>query len=612
MTASYQKDYPRPMFVRKDWTNLNGEWDFAFDDDLAGWRKGWANEFPKGLSIRVPFTYETEMSGIGDETHHPAVWYHRTLILPVIDPEKERQLLHLEGCDYETEIYVNGVFIKRHTGGYARISADITDAVREGENDIVVAARDSMDTSQPRGKQRWWPVSVGCWYVQTTGIWKTVWTERVGAVRIDSVKITPSVLDARIEFEFAIEGASPDLTVEAVLKESSEIKEALIAGHSYRTDDGYTGRTVTRCAVSAADRRTSATLYMQGEDHRGWGLHTWKPGDPYLYDLEFYLRRDGEILDEVRSYVGFRDVSCEKGNVCLNGAPLYQRLILDQGYWPESGLTPPSEEALIEDIDKTLALGYNGVRKHQKVEDERYLYWADVKGLLVWSEMAAAYDFTDDAVQQFTEQWMEIVRQNYNHPSIITWTPFNESWGFRQLRARKDEQAFADGIYYLTHAFDRNRPVIGNDGWEQTKTDVVTWHNYEESGDVLYERYHDHLPEILDNTLYHTGNRKAFASDHPYEGQAVLVTEFGGIAFSSESGWGYGNQVKDEETFLARFDKVTTAIKKLPYVSGYCYTQLTDVQQEVNGLLDENRNYKINPEKIREINLRKVGVRFRE
>ena len=594
------------MFMRKDWELLDGEWDFAFDDSLEGRRKGWAESFPTGLKINVPFSYETELSGIGDTSHHPAVWYHRTVDLAPLDGS-HRQILHIEGSDYETEVFVNGIYCGSHKGAYSRYSVDISGAVREGANDIVIAVSDSKDRSQPRGKQRWLDDSYGCWYVQTTGIWKSVWTERVSAVRIDGVKITPSITDSRIDFVFEIEGASDELTVEAVLSESASDyadRDGIESGSF-----GISGKRLTSVTVPASLKRTKASIHMDGEVHRGWGMHTWTPEDPYLYDLEFILRRGDEILDRVYSYVGFREYGIRNGNVLLNGVPLYQRLILDQGYWPKSGLTAPSEDALIEDIDKTLAMGYNGVRKHQKVEDERFLYWCDVKGLLVWSEFGAAYEFSDDAVQDFTEQWMEALRQNYNHPCIAAWTPFNESWGFRQIPVRKDQQAFADGIYHLTHAFDPQRPVIGNDGWEQTDTDIVTWHNYEESAELIFERFGARFDDVASGRLYVNGKKSAFADGHGYEGQPVMVTEFGGIAFATGSGWGYGSLMNSEEEFLKRFDDVTTAIKKLPFVTGYCYTQLTDVQQEVNGLLGADRNFKFDPEKIREINLRKVGMR---
>jgi beta-galactosidase/beta-glucuronidase len=303
-----------------------------------------------------------------------------------------------------------------------------------------------------------------------------------------------------------------------------------------------------------------------------------------------------------------REITIDGPNVLLNGTPLYQRLILDQGYWKDSHLTPPDEEALVTDIDKILALGYNGVRKHQKTEDERFLYWADVKGLLVWSEMAAAYEFNDRAAASFTREWMEIVRQNYNHPSVITWTPFNESWGVGRIKTDAAQQRFTQAIYYLTKSFDPCRPVICNDGWEHTISDIVTLHDYEEKGEDFLDRYLEHMEEILGNTIYHNKSKSAFADGFAYRGQPLILSEFGGIAFNSgNSGWGYGNKVNSPEEFIKRFDAITTAIKRLDIFCGYCYTQVTDVQQEINGLLDSERNFKVDPKIIKEINLRKVS-----
>ncbi len=339
-----------------------------------------------------------------------------------------------------------------------------------------------------------------------------------------------------------------------------------------------------------------------------WGVYTWSPENPRLYDICFFLHDGNGTPDEVRSYFGMREIRVEGEHILLNGQPLYQRLILDQGYWEKSHLTPPDEEALIEDIDKIQALGYNGVRKHQKIEDERFLYWCDVKGMLVWSEAPAAYEFSDEAVSEFVKEWTDIVRQNYNHPSIITWVPFNESWGIPRVKDNREQQHFTESVYHLTKSMDKFRPVIVNDGWEHTVSDIITLHDYEEFGEILKNRYVRYEKEILAGEVYHCGFKSAFANGYSYRGQPVIISEFGGIAFAGQgSEWGYGSAVDTKEAFLKRFDAVTTAIKEIPYVCGYCYTQVTDVQQEINGLMDIRRNFKVSPDKIKEINERQVG-----
>ena len=580
----YIPDYPRPQMVRTDWVNLNGKWDFAFDDQNAGEKLGWQKGFEKQYDIEVPFTYETKMSGIGREEPHEHVWYAKTLN---VKPHDGRVLLHFEGSDYHTRAFVNGQLVGEHFGGYARFSFDITDYVTEGENQLVVHIEDTFSRNQPRGKQRWIPENFSCFYVQTTGIWKTVWLEYAPAVRITNLKITPDMAAESVHIEAQVSADCDDLTVCA--SASFDGKEA--------------GRTVAsvRNGVAKLEVNVECRLIHQ------WGVMRWSPNNPNLYDLDIQLLCGDKALDTVGSYFGMRAVTITGDRVLLNGAELYQRLILDQGYWLDSHLTPPSEAALIEDIDKIMQLGYNGVRKHMKVEDERFLYWADVKGLLVWSEFPATYTYTDEAVQNFTREWMEVVRQNYNHPSIITWTPFNESWGVPDIATEKEEQEFTKSIYYLTKAFDQMRPVITNDGWRHTISDIVTLHDYEESGEYFYKYYTEHKDAFLANERpYHAGGQfYAFADGYKYEGQPIIISEYGGIAFNNgEEGWGYGNKVADKEAFIKRFDAITSAVKALDYCCGFCYTQVSDVQQEINGLMDMERNFKIDPEIIAEINKR--------
>jgi len=535
--------------------------------------------------ITVPFTYETKMSGIGDETRHDYVWYENKFEVDEAGLNK-RLMLHFEGVDYIAKVYVNGSLVGTHKGMYSRFSFDISPYIKAGENLLVVKAEDSFNPGIPRGKQRWKNENFGCWYVQTTGIWKSVWLEYVGDTYIKEIKATPCMSDKKIIFDILTAGEIEEngYTLEAIVK--------------------YKDMTINSSICQVVKGNAHMEIFLERMDLFEWGLFTWSYQHPDLYDVEFKLKKNEKIEDEVYSYFGMREIKIEGDKVLLNGEPLYQRLILDQGYWKDSHLTPPNEEALIKDIDAVMAMGYNGVRKHQKTEDERFLYWCDKKGLLVWSEVGAAYRFDDEAVNDFTNQWMEIVRQNYSHPSIITWTPFNESWGIGGVKNNRTHQHFTEAIYHLTKCFDPYRPVIVNDGWEHTCSDIITLHDYEEKGDVFFERYTQCKDEILSGDMFHCGFRSAFAKGFKYEGQPIIISEFGGIAFNEDGGWGYGNKVKDEKDFIARFDSITSAIKKLPYVCGFCYTQVSDVQQEINGLLDEERNYKVDPKIIKEINER--------
>jgi len=561
----------------------------------VGETEKWFDSFPGMLQIEVPFTYETKRSGIGDESRHDHIWYHRTVQVDAAKLASNNYVIHFEGSDFITKLWVNGQFAGSHRGGYARFSFDVTALVHGGENSITVKVEDSFDMQQPRGKQRWHSKSYGCWYVQTTGIWKTVWTEYVPKYSLSHVKMTPNMEQSCLELEYNVN--APETCFDGQL--------------AVETTVTYDGSFVSKTSLALSSDRVTSQIDLSVKTPEGFLHHTrkWSPENPCLYDIEFRLLKDGQVLDTVGSYFAMREIRISRNQILLNGMPLYQRLILDQGYWKDSHLTPPSEEALIEDIDKIHALGYNGLRKHQKVEDERFLYWCDVKGMLVWSEVAAAYSFSDYAVSEFITEWLEIVRQNYNHPCIITWTPFNESWGVNQIKTKAEQQHFTEAVYHMTKSIDPNRPVIVNDGWEHTVSDIITLHDYESSAARFLERYTQYKDAILSSEVSHNGEFTAFANGYGYRGQPIIISEYGGIALQNDdSGWGYGDKAQDKEEFIRRFDEITTAIKELPYVCGFCYTQVSDVQQEINGLMDMERNFKIDPSVIKEINTRQVGA----
>lgn len=582
-TKMYIKDYPRPQFVRESWDSLNGDWEFRFDDGNVGEKEKWYEEFEGDLKIMVPFTYETKASGIGEEAFHPHIWYHRLLEVPK-EQERKRIILHFQAVDYIAKLWVNGTYVGQHQGGYAAFSFDITSYIQFGQsNSLIMKVEDSQSCTQPRGKQRWVDNNFECFYVQTTGIWQSVWLEYVAESYIKSVKMTPDLDSQSVRFEYHTHG---------------ELKQGQLR---LETRISYKGKILKQTALIVDRPWLQLEVDLLHEANGPWKVSTWSPQNPNLYDVEFVLFKDDVVIDQVYSYFGMRKISIEKGKVLLNNTPIYQRLILDQGYWPDSQLTPPSEQALIEDIDAILAMGYNGVRKHMKIEDSRFLYWCDVKGLLVWSEMAATFEYNDEAVETFTKEWIEIVRQQYNHPSIITWVPFNESWGVMQILTNRKQQKFTEGIYHLTKSMDPNRPVITNDGWEHTVSDILTLHDYVESGTEFLRNYADKSP-IVNNELSFNKWKYALAQGYTYRGQPIIISEFGGIAFQTDKGWGYGNQVVTEEAFIERFRSITQAIKNIDYICGYCYTQVTDVQQEMNGLLTEDRKPKIPLEIIKEIN----------
>lgn len=586
MEHKYIAGYPRPQFVRDAWQSLDGPWEFSFDDLGEGMSNQWHQGLPATHEIIVPFTYETKASGIAEESFHARVWYQRSFTVPD-EYENQSIILHFQAVDYKASVWVNGSLVGSHTGGYAAFSFDISDYVdRKGENRLVVQVEDSHSRAQPRGKQRWIKDNFGCWYVQTTGIWQSVWLEFVSPAYVSKVHMTPDIDTGTIAFDYHIVG------LEAYAPNTLQLT----------TKIWLNGKPIRQSTSAISENQLSLSYDLLSPEAGEWQIALWHPNHPNLYDVELLLYNSQGVIDHVFTYFGMRKISTYNGKVLLNNMPIEQRLILDQGYWTDTHLTPPSEEALIEDIDKTLAMGFNGVRKHQKLEDARYMYWCDRKGVLLWSEMAATYQFNAEAVNTFTKEWLEVVDQHYNHPCIVTWVPFNESWGIMNILTSRKQQQFTEGIYHLTKAIDATRLVIVNDGWEHTVSDIITLHDYEESGAAFTARY-EKQADILSNAITFNQHKYAFSKGYAYKGQPIMISEYGGIAFTDEKGWGYGNQVKTEAEFIDRYARITGAIKNTPYISGYCYTQITDVQQEVNGLLKENREPKLAMDVIRSINL---------
>lgn len=572
-------NYPRPQLVRNNWQNLDGEWDFVFDDENIGEKEEYFNKFPKGKKILVPFTYETELSGINDEKVHENIWYSNIIKL---NKDNQRKLIHFEGSDFITKVWVNGKFVGKNIGGYHRFSFDITEFIVEGNNNITIKVEDSLSKSQPRGKQRYIHENFKCWYVQTTGIWKTVWIETLPSDYITYIKNTPLYDEAKLELELNTNISQEKVNeyeVETLIKFNDEV----INVQRNKLDDS-----VYKYSMNICKDDTSK-------------IKEWSMDNPNLYDIVYRLYKNAVLVDEVSSYFGVRKISIEGNKILLNNQELYLRMILDQGYWKESHLTPPSEDALLKDLEIVKRFGYNGIRKHQKIEDERFLYYCDKLGILVWSEMANCYDYNNKSIEYFTNEWIEVVKQNYNHPSIITWVPINESWGIKEVVLNVNEQNFANSLYYLTKAIDSTRPVISNDGWEHTISDIITIHDYKQDPNLLFSEYNDPEKAILNNLKPYNTIHKLFSSGYSYNGQPVVMSEYGGISLNSEKGWFYGKHVANEDEFLERFEGITNAIKQTDYICGFCYTQLTDVQQEINGLVYENRENKFSEKAIKRI-----------
>jgi beta-galactosidase/beta-glucuronidase len=571
-------EYPQPQFQRELWMNLNGAWEFEYDDQNAGLDEHWADGKRRfSRTILVPFCPESKRSGIGDTSFHPWVWYRRSFTIPR-EWKGLRVLLHFGAVDYRAMVWVNGRVAGQHEGGHTPFRFDITNLLNAGANTVTVRAEDPpTDRTIPRGKQYWEPQSSGIFYTRTTGIWQTVWLEAAGDSYLERVRMTPQ-LSGAVRFQARILRPRAGLELRATVR----FKDEIVAAGQARAD----GATAALGLEITGPRR-------------------WSPGSPNLYDVSFELRRGDEVLDRVASYFGFRSVSAESGRVLLNGSPVYLKMVLDQGYWPDTILTPPSDDAIQFDIKAAKEMGFNGARKHQKVEDPRFLYWADRLGFLVSGEMANAYLFDEDYAARFTREWIEAVERDYNHPSVIMWVPINESWGTPDLRAAQ-QQFHLKALYTLTKSLDPTRLVVDNDGWEHVDTtDLMALHDYARNGERLYERYKD-LGKS--GATLPSNARVALLPGYAHQGAPILLSEFGGIAFIPpgavvpKGSWGYSGVEPTAESALARLRSLYDAIARIPAFAGVCYTQLTDVEQEVNGLLTYDRKMKFDAAAVRTIN----------
>ncbi len=588
------RGYPRPLLVRREWTSLDGAWDFALDPD-ARWNAPADVEWSR--TITVPFAPETSASGVGETGFYRACWYRRTL--PPVRPRPgTRLLVHFGAVDYAATVWLDGELLATHEGGYLPFTVDVTAHARAGGPcELVVRAEDDPhDLAKPRGKQDWLVDPHSIWYPRTTGIWQPVWMEPVPETAIGRIAWTPNLERWEIGLETRLVG---------VQRDGLRLHVRLTVGDLVLADDTY--------AVLAGEVTRRIALSDPGiDDFRNELL--WSPLSPTLISATLELvAGDGTVLDEVRSYTALRSIGIQGDRIVMNGRPIYLRLVLDQGYWPTTGLTAPDDAALRRDVELAKAMGFNGVRKHQKIEDPRYLYWADRLGLLVWEEMPSAYRFTRVAIARLTAEWLGALDRDYSHPCIIAWVPFNESWGVPNLPDIAAQRHFVEALYHLTKTFDPTRPVIGNDGWESLATDIVGIHDYAEEPDKIARRYasEEALPNLFRRAR--PGGRLLVIAGHRHRGQPLVLTEFGGVVFApGRSGtWGH-SRAESQDAFARRYATLLETVRDLSVFSGFCYTQFADTYQEANGLLDADRNPKIPIEDIRLATRGPVSARQQE
>lgn len=556
---------------------LDAQWDFAFDDLDRGIKEKWFTGLIKQHVINVPFSYQTQMSGIHVQAYHPVVWYQKIVQLKNL----KTTLIHIEKSDYETDLWINGMHISNEAGGYHRITADISNALVEGDNLIVVRVKDTWDTQQPRGKQRWKKESFDCWYVETTGIYQSVWLEFVDTTYVKKSILEPRNENYMVDVTYEIAGWMEHHIFEIMIMYDDHI----IACHKEK--------------LKSAQGTCSISIKSHVDKFK---LLTWNDQHPHFYDIIFTIKDGEKLLDEAKSYVTMRSWKANNRTLYLNDEPVYLKMILDQGYWPESGLTAPSIEDLINELILIKKMGFNGIRKHQKIEDERFYYYADLLGIYVWLEMPSAYEFSDLMMERMTDEWFKIVKQHRHYGSIMAYVLFNESWGIPHVSTNQNEQSFTSSLYHLTKSLDPSRFVISNDGWEHTLSDIITIHNYVSEGIQLTEMYDDLIGLLNGNRVIKTKVRDIFAQGYHDQGQPIVFSEYGGVAFIQDVGWGYGNKVDSKEAFKLRLTHLTQAIIQNQHISGYCLTQFTDVEQEVNGLLTPQREPKLGFDDYQKIN----------
>ena len=580
MTMIPRCEHPRPDRRRSDWINLNGTWDFEMDNGLCGVFKRFYERDSLAGKITVPFSPESVLSGVGYTDFINAVWYRRDIDIPA-EWRGRRVIFHIDACDYATTLYVNGREVGKHRGGYTSFQFDITDYLREDGNYVTVYAEDDVRSErQVSGKQSHALYSKGCHYTRTTGIWQTVWMEAVEPAYAKGYRAFANISAPSVALEVAVSDAS--------------------VGGVLRVKASYNGKPMGEASADIASLSPTVTIALAE-------AHLWEPGCGRLYDLTFEVEKDGRV-DVMEGYFGLREVALtRKYGLQINGKTVFGRFVLDQGFYPDGIITAPSDEALIFDIKASMDCGFNGARLHQKVFEPRFLYHADRMGYMVWDELGNwGLDTTlADNIYNILPEWLEEVERDFSHPSVIGWCPTNETW---DAHGRQQCNALMDMIYDVTKAQDKTRPVITSSGSYPTeRTDVHDVHDYEQDPETFRFNYSKIKEGIVNDQLTRANPKRQISKTH----LPIFVSEYGGIKWvvgEDPAAWGYGKAVKSEEEFLARLEGLTDVLLDNEDIFAYCYTQLTDVEQEQNGVLTYNRQFKFPAEKYAAIFGKKAAI----
>jgi len=567
-------EYPRPDRARERWLNLNGAWEFDLDPGRSGISRGLADPSRKlAGEIIVPFCPESRLSGIGERDFMPGVWYRRPFRVPE-EWAGMRVMLHFGAVDYLARVWVNGKEVGGHRGGYVPFAFDITDVLVRGENVLTVCVEDDTRSPlQPSGKQSDRYESYGCIYTRTTGIWQTVWLEPVPAAHVRRLAITPNLAGGTLRIDAHTTTAAHGGRVEIVATADGQR-----VGHAEAVVTGN----VAQAEVHLSDVRA------------------WSPADPFLYDLAVTLHMPDGTSDAVTSYAGLRSLGIDGPALVLNGKRQFQRLVLDQGFYPDGIYTAPTDDALRRDIEISLGLGFDGARLHMRVFEPRFLYWADRLGYLVWGEFPNwGLDHANPAALARVEtEWLEALTRDYSHPSIVGWCPFNET-------PTSQDPDLLRLIYRATKLADPTRPCIDTSGYVHVETDVYDAHCYEQDPEKFASYFR---PFAEGGDVWHNFPKH----DAPWRGQPYFISEYGGIWWNpgqmDDTSWGYGNRPRTEAEFLDRYRRLTETLLFNPRMCGFCYTQLYDIEQEVNGLTTYDRRPKFDPALIHAINRQKAAI----
>ena len=564
-------EYPRPQFERSAWLNLNGTWTYTFDFGRSGNDRNFRNSKGFDGNITVPFCPESKLSGVGYTDFINTIWYQRTITVPA-DWQGNDILLHFGAVDYEATIFIDGKQVSTHYGTGSSFALDITDYVTPGvPANLVLRVNDDLrGGAQPGGKQCTGYYSSGCSYTRTTGIWQTVWMEPVSKQGLKTVFAIPDIDQQQLVVrpEFRQESNDNTLTVQVL-----------------------DGKKVVSTKTVKCINQAQVVLPIKKP-------RLWSPEDPFLYDVTYTVKdKSGKVIDEVSSYAGMRKVHLAGGYFYLNNQPYFQRLVLDQGFYPDGIWTAPSDEALKHDIEMSIAVGFNGARLHQKVFEERYYYWADKLGYLTWGEEASwcMDENSDLTARNFISEWVEVLMRDRNHPSIVTWTPFNETWS---CQPGTYERMMRD-VYTVTKAIDPTRPVNDTSGDGHVLTDIWSVHDYTREPEKLVA---NHTITAGVEPYRNQAQKKWLAR---YAGQPYMVDEFGGLPWIKESerssSWGYGSNIDTLEDFYDILEKEVDALASCKHVVAYCYTQITDVEQEKNGIYYYDRTPKFDAARLKAI-----------